>query len=595
MRAATGTSPTTRKRSKVTKSISSKARQRTTPSPDDWSAWCDYLRTRRKPRSLDKLIPKLKSSVLTWPLDDSWHGSLEEKQIRLLERLGRRESSSNAKLLRTLEDWLDASPRRSADPVFGIECIAWCHALPALAQSLPAAPWSQLLENLELIAEEAVGLSIGEQPLTQQLLAGELPFTLGFTFPELSQSKKLLQQASKQLSDGIVELLDGEGLLAARHLQYARPLLACWTRCGYLGREAEQPAFNEEGRTQFEWFVLQVLRLTRPDGSHVFSEGLSGAYCGTLFEAALTLTGDRSDRRVADALLPRRQRSTTNPPQEPSPAVNSEWAEVAVLRRGWTRSDDQLAVTYHGQQMAWELSNGNHSFWSGQAIPEIKLDGQLLGPAGDWSEICWISNQEADYLELEIQLADRKLQRQILLARQDRFLFIADALLGDDEATIEYRHALPLGRGIEFQAASETREGYLVAQRRLAAVLPLALPEWRAERTSGQLSSVDQQLELSLKKQGRRLYAPLFVDLDSTRIRRQLTWRRLTVAEKLEVQPADVAAGYRVQVGARQWMFYRSLERTTNRSLLGQNICSEFIASRFTANGESEHLVEIED
>ena len=53
--------------------------------------------------------------------------------------------------------------------------------------------------------------------------------------------------------------------------------------------------------------------------------------------------------------------------------------------------------------------------------------------------------------------------------------------------------------------------------------------------------------------------ASLFIDLRKDRFVRPVTWRQLTVAENLSIQPADVAVGYRVQIGADQWLFYRSL------------------------------------
>ena len=91
-----------------------------------------------------------------------------------------------------------------------------------------------------------------------------------------------------------------------------------------------------------------------------------------------------------------------------------------------------------------------------------------------------------------------------------------------------------------------------------------------------------------------RLYAPLFIDLKPSRTRQQFTWRRLTVAENLELQPADVAAGYRVQVGKRQWLFYRSLAPTAPRTLLGQHLISEMLVARFDQDGEIDELLEIE-
>jgi hypothetical protein len=73
-----------------------------------------------------------------------------------------------------------------------------------------------------------------------------------------------------------------------------------------------------------------------------------------------------------------------------------------------------------------------------------------------------------------------------------------------------------------------------------------------------------------------------------------MTWRRLTVAESLNVVPADMAVGYRIQVGKSQWLIYRSLSPSRNRTVLGQNFSSEFVVARFLPTGKAETLLEIE-
>jgi len=67
------------------------------------------------------------------------------------------------------------------------------------------------------------------------------------------------------------------------------------------------------------------------------------------------------------------------------------------------------------------------------------------------------------------------------------------------------------------------------------------------------------------------------------------------VAQSLEIQPHDVAVGYRAQCGKDQWLIYRSLVEPANRTLLGQNLSSECLVARFLApEGEIDELLEIE-
>ncbi|MGD0899491.1 MAG: hypothetical protein ABR915_16785, partial [Thermoguttaceae bacterium] len=232
-----------------------------------------------------------------------------------------------------------------------------------------------------------------------------------------------------------------------------------------------------------------------------------------------------------------------------------------------------------------------------------------------------------------------RLERHLVLARKDRFLLRADAVLGARTRALRYQGRLPLAPGIAPRCAEQTREGFLVAiaagkrrrglppvtrpglGKRLATVLPLALPEWRSdgdcpdfrghraqlgrengtvpfdpksEGVAGDLVGVAGALELRQAIRGRRLFAPLWLDLDRGRFRRRRTWRQLTVAESMAVLPPDAAVGYRVAAGGGQWLIYRSLAPKRNRSVLGHNLATETLVARFRRDGEVQSIIEIE-
>ncbi len=227
----------------------------------------------------------------------------------------------------------------------------------------------------------------------------------------------------------------------------------------------------------------------------------------------------------------------------------------------------------------------------------LSLDGQQLSPQSPWEELCWISDDDVDYLELQQSFAEGvSIQRHLLFARDDAFVFFADAVLGEKAAAIEYRLALPLASEVTIEPAAETRELALVkGSRRRAVLLPLALSEWRGDRRQGELAHDAKSLQLSQSTaSARNLFAPWFIDLAPNRQRRPVTWRQLTVAEDRQIQPHDAAVGYRVQVGNKHWLFYRSLIACGNRTVLGHNLVSEFLAARFDRGGVPETLIEIE-
>jgi hypothetical protein len=222
---------------------------------------------------------------------------------------------------------------------------------------------------------------------------------------------------------------------------------------------------------------------------------------------------------------------------------------------------------------------------------------------------------------------------------------LADAVLGSRRSVLDYRGTLPLGRQITFHAAAEGSEGVLTGGKARAVAIPLALPEWRnslpspfgrgaggeglAEVQEGDISQhaerpaasvpllgtssaapatgvrqclfqavaqADGKYEMELRQSaaGCSLFAPLFFDLDRRRFGKPLTWRQLTVGESFAVQPADAAVGYRVSTGGKQWLIYRSLTPSRNRTLLGHNLSSETLVARFSRKGEVESLIEIE-
>jgi hypothetical protein len=246
---------------------------------------------------------------------------------------------------------------------------------------------------------------------------------------------------------------------------------------------------------------------------------------------------------------------------------------------------------------------------------DVQADGMPALPQGSWSEICWVNDADCDYLELELQLTGGlRLQRQMLLARHDEFLYLADALVGAQPQELSYRSRLPLAGGVLLEPAKEirndvdiamgfvtgaavspaTRELVLVSGKPRAMALPLALPEWRSDSRGGNASAADGSLELQQAGQGRCLYAPLWLDLSPKRFRKTRTWRQLTVAEQLVVQPRDVAVGYRIQFADSQWLVYRALTERGNRTVLGQNLSTEFLLSRFKRDGETETILEVE-
>ena len=588
--------------------------------PDDWNSWRKHLDSRQEPTRLADLYSFSADSPLTWTLPENLEATLVPALVTHwkptfsdpgspTKRKKKKKKKAAAKIARDLswvdelETWLTSVAKSKPSSCFAYECIAWSHLLPQLAHELPAAPWTELLDTLIEVAEGAQQLSALEDALPQALLAGELGLTLSYLFPELESCQKLEKPSATALSTGILELLDGEGLPHVSDLPVFRALIASWTRCDLMADALDSNFLSEKAREQFEWAIRQAIYLTRNDLGQLFASTSGDKSWPICCEGALKMAGDEVDWYLASqSILKAKQKSKHRDKYEhleskdlPDPAIHSTWSEFTVMRNHWRKTANQLAIGHEKAIMATELLQRGTPLLQGDWVTSLTIDGTPVTLDDEWDVTCWYSDDDGDYLELENNLGDHgRLQRQILLGRDDSFLFQADVILRDQSAKIEYQTSLPLRPEVRFQAADKTHEGVLTSDTHQALVLPLACPEWRTEPSPGCLQQVDATLQYQLEVNARNLYAPLFIDLSRSGSEKAYTWRRLTIAELLEIQSPEVAVGYRIQVGSRQWCLYRSLDPPANRTFFGQNLTSEFIFGRFTRDGELREILEIE-
>jgi hypothetical protein len=281
------------------------------------------------------------------------------------------------------------------------------------------------------------------------------------------------------------------------------------------------------------------------------------------------------------------------------PGYYNPAARLALLRRGKRAPHDELLLDFSRDTARIELRASGVPLLIGDWQWEATAAGEALAAAGGWSEVSWHREKSCDYLEIELPLSHGfKLERQVFFARNELFLFVADCLLGPPQSSAsEIRHVqtLPLAENADFSGAAETREGWLIANgRRRASVIPLAQTEWRSDFCHASLSSNHDKLTVEQAAHGRNLLSPLWIDLNPKRLRRPLTWRRLTVGENVKALSRDVAVGYRVQVGDEQWLIYRSLDPVWNRSVLGHNTFGSFVCGKIDDKGNVKEILTME-
>jgi hypothetical protein len=561
-----------------------------------WSAWQKHLAKREEPA--EPRFLKSKTPPILW----GWPESLDRDELQSLFASLRSDNSLAAVAVSGVAFEEIVSP---PELPLALQIVALAYALPELARDLPAQKWWQIVERLHELASEAQQHRVDwpadpHDVLRQQLLAGELPLALSYLFPEVRALEELGKPARAALSEGLIELTDGEGLPHARLLGVLAPLFACWTRCRWLGRQLKKGSWSRDAEHQYEWFVRNAIRLADTGGRYLLTPlDESHGWSKELLATAMELSGDRGDVAAAATAISRSvvSKGRLRKGKLPDPSLNSDWSGIAVMASGWSQKDPRLAVAYEATSLHMELSTGGERIVGGDWSHSTTIDGAAVEVTGEWERLCWETGKRYDFLELGIELSHgMRLERQLLLGRKDRVLYLADIITAPTGGPRQLHHtlSLPLDAAATWQPEFETRDGVIAGQKMRAAVMPMALSEWRSDPRGGSLYAENGRLVLSQEAHGRAMCCPLFFDLDRRRTKEQRTWRQLTVAEWMEVMPRDIAVGYRAQSGGDQWLFYRSLGPCGNRTVLGQNIAGEFTAGRFLDSGKYKEWVEIE-
>jgi hypothetical protein len=396
---------------------------------------------------------------------------------------------------------------------------------------------------------------------------------------------------------------DGEGMLASSDLDDFAEVLGSMARIIHLSDAvtADTP-IPETILNEFQWAVRQLLLICMGDG-RIFG-GKGGQLNVELVAMLLKLGGDPSDVRLADHLgllsNPVTEFGTSLAVQakRPPSTFHSEWAQVAILRSGWGRKRRELAVSVNGTRVAVVLQSCGANVLEGPVEFVLEVNGAVVEPTGTWTETCWQSDDDADYLEMELELDNGwRIQRQFCVSRGSGAVLIADVVLGNAVAVV--RHTLKIASStptVQFNVSGEGRELLVKSENLHGLVLPVGLSEWRHNRVDGvrgELTAFDCLELTSGGEQVAALYCPLFFALTPRAADKQFTWRKLVVVKKMIHEAPDQAVAVRIQVGGRQWLLYRSLTEQANRTFMGQNYASEFVFGEFLLDGKLKPYVEI--
>ncbi|VAX41023.1 hypothetical protein MNBD_PLANCTO02-2616 [hydrothermal vent metagenome] len=499
-------------------------------------------------------------------------------------------------------------------PVSSYELLILLELLPQIGKSLtPLVFWelwrvafSASVELSHRLEEPAGSWPTRDQILLEQ---GELPWVAGGLFCDVKRAAQFRKCGRNLLRKELVNCIDDNGIPQAELFPSLLFWLAVFVRVSNHATKQNVSWWDDMVYHQFRNMIKMLTRMLRSDGSIPFGNG-TPLHAIVLLKQAARVTQFGSRSRTFRLLQnveqfqakgqKKTQKTTALSMRKNYPVFQSDWGEVASLRSDWSPQADLLTVTYHQEIPQLELSVAGKVLLSGKWDIAVAIDGEPVPITNDWTCSCWSSDEDADYLELHLQLTDTvQIERQVLLSRTDSIALLADVVSGAGDARVDYSSWLPIAKKVIAESDIPTREWSLQQKGLFARVFPLALPQDRVQSVAGRFGLSENQegtekLELKQAALG-GVYAPLLLSWHPRRKREYVDWRKLTVTHDGERLKSDAASGHRLRMGGKQWFLYHNVNKAKqSRTVLGHHTLNETVFGLFNTNGEVEPVLLVE-
>ncbi len=434
------------------------------------------------------------------------------------------------------------------------------------------------------------------------VVQGELPWQASLLFGPVQGAEAFGRAGQRVLRRDLLDRTDTDGTPQAELLANLGLWLAPLVRASAWAKSFRSLLWDEQAKDRFRDLVRISAPLCDANGRPALGNGSPRNFVGLLTSAS-KLAGWKGKRPPLNLLLAlgakrvkagkRIDLRTKKLP--PPPATQSDWARLACLRNRWSVDADTMVVAHHREKPMIDLSVLGKPLLSGVWGIDVAIDGEPLRFEDDWTCVCWHSDRDADYLELQATFPGRlRIERQLLLSRNDHFVLLADSISGAGKATLEYTSRLPLVDAVVAESDVPTRECTLRTRRQVARAFPLSLAQDRVQSTPGGFGAADDGLELRQSAIG-GLYAPVVIDWEPSRRRTEADWRTLTVTEQRRALRRDTAAGHRLRIGNHQLLIFHSLVKSEeSRAVLGLHTFYETVVGKFDASGKVSSIVLVE-
>jgi hypothetical protein len=504
-------------------------------------------------------------------------------------------------------------PKSGHDPYVALVCAGWIHALPDVGRSISPSLWLEVLQCALTQVDRA-----WEQGPTDGLFpwivwSCEVPLALAKQLSHLGGKDRIVSETLNRIALLLEESSDDPRSFMVRGGQDLRSLLACIMRCRWSADEVGARKWYPPQRKAIGKLAIATLALCDAEGRQLLFDREDTTLDEQFWIELNQLAGENKKLRLATSCaLPdsignalgekpsKLRKDVTNDVLMPKHSQYWDKSSIVTMRRSWRDRGCRVAVDF-SSDVVWldVLGQDGQRVLSGDWDVKVFRKQQPVPIDVSWQEVCWFSDDDVDYLELECAVEDVcKIQRQVMLMRDEGVVYFADALIAEqpDEWSVQSLWTTP--NDIHLQSEPKTTEGKLVRsgnqEQTAALLLPVAMPEWRRSPSHAKMGFHGSTLFLQCDTQSKNLYSPLVMSLLGNERPIAFTWRQLTIAEELQIQPRSIAEAYRVQVNRDQWVFYRSLTPCTRRTVMGLHLNTEFYAGRFSrSDGEFEPIIEV--
>ncbi|HET6425198.1 MAG TPA: hypothetical protein VFG20_16035 [Planctomycetaceae bacterium] len=499
-----------------------------------------------------------------------------------------------ANWLTVAEHWAEAVP---AILVCGLELLA------TSAAALPVETlWPLFRRVLTAALQHRTSPAlIGAPPDVLLQHQGEIPYCAGLLFIDVLGATEVLRRGQKALQKELPARADNDGTVHAEIAGRLPLWLAPLLRCTAWAEAFQAELWDVDDRALLNDVCERTLALCRADGRLALTNGLAVDPLPVLSSAAELFRWTSTNPSLS-CLKNLHRHAAGEKAARPllggglvMPSNQSDWARFAVLRSDWSATADTVAVAHHEPLPQLDVTISGQPLIHGPWGMQLRIGETQIELAEEWSCVCWETDPEADYVELQMCGPGKlRVERLILLSRTDQFLFLADSISGVKNERIEYSAELPLVPGLTASTETETRLWQLRSPRSRVRVIPLGLPAERVHSTPHDFTISDRAIQMRHIGVGRGLLAPVVFDWHPKRRTAPVDWKPLTVTEESKILRPDQAAGYRLRIGAAQWLFYRSLQSTgMSRAVLGHHTFNETVIARFDKQGDTEPLLMI--